>query len=57
MECELCYDNLASYPFIIELYRHGKIHNFCCDDCASEWLYEDSNAMEVDNPDYVEEDE
>ena len=57
MECELCYDNLASYPFVIELYKNGKFHNFCFDDCASEWLYEESNAMEVDNPDYVEEDE
>ena len=57
MECELCYDNLASYPFVIELYKNGKFHNFCCDDCASEWLYDESNAMEVDNTDYVEEDE
>lgn len=57
MKCEQCNDALAEYPMIIELYRHGKIHNFCCDDCASEWLYEGSNAMEVDNPDYVEEDE
>lgn len=57
MECELCYNNLASYPFIIELYKNGKFHNFCCDDCAREWLYEDSDAMEVDNPDYIEEDE
>lgn len=57
MKCELCYNNLASYPFIIELYKNGKFHNFCCDDCASEWLYEDSDAMEVDNPDYIEEDE
>lgn len=57
MECELCYDNLVSYPTIIELYKSGKVHNFCCYDCASEWLYEDSDAMEVDNPDYVEEEE
>lgn len=57
MECELCYDNLASYPFIIELYKNGKCHNFCCDDCASEWLYNESDAMEIENPEYVEEDE
>lgn len=57
MECELCYDNLASYPFIIELYKNGKFHNFCCDDCASEWLYNESDAMEIENPEYVEEDD
>lgn len=57
MECELCYDNLASYPFIIELYKNGKFHNFCCDDCASQWLYNESDAMEIENPEYVEEDD
>lgn len=57
MERELCYDNLASYPFIIELYKNGKFHNFCCDDCASEWLYNESDAMEIENPEYVEEDD
>lgn len=57
MECELCHDNLASYPFIIELYKNGKLHNFCCDDCASEWLYNESDAMEIENPEYVEEDD
>lgn len=57
MECELCYDNLASYPFIIELYKNGKFHNFCCDDCASKWLYNESDAMEIENPEYVEEDD
>lgn len=57
MECEQCHDNLASYPFIIELYKNGKLHNFCCDDCASEWLYNESDAMEIENPEYVEEDD
>lgn len=57
MECELCYDNLPSYPFIIELYKNGKFHNFCCDDCASEWLYNESDAMEIENPEYAEEDD
>lgn len=57
MECEQCNDALAEYPTIIELYKSGKVHSFCCDDCASEWLYKESNTMEVDNPDYVEEDE
>lgn len=57
MECKQCHDDLTEYSMIIELYRHGKIHNFCCYDCASEWLYEDSDAMEVDNPDYIGVDE
>ena len=57
MEFALWYDNLARYPFIIEFYKNCQIHNFCCDDCASEWLYNDSNAMEIENPEYVEEDD
>lgn len=52
--CDYCSDDTSQTPTIMQLLWYGKVYSFCDEDCCKDFLLEQVDAMEVDNPDYEE---